>query len=1356
RDGRVSVRELAAFVRARVDRWATNNRDRRQTPVLLGEAGDWELIALQHGRAKPALPLVESASYPDWLHAAWKLRDQWRNDDSWRLAPRTFQRLEATILRAEQRWRGNYDPERVQTELQDQRTRLQKEMDQARRAISRPDTVRSLALVSQKRPADNAFIADLKNLLLQMEVQTQGLKEDKAEGIKSKLTNAFLDKAKGRTALELAQAIFAVGVADPNPRPQRIRLLWQLVATRQPQPVYVETLFLRRLADLAEQMETTGWPEEIIHRALTVVANGEKAASQAAILPWIRPMLDKAAQDRHDAEVRLWGRGYASLDNADRLLKQALSRYETILLVADKVQQAMRRLDEAMVFLPAVAPDLDRAPEFIKSWFIAVEAASDLQAALAPPTEDVPISTAKILQTVETLWQKSGTLQANLDDLHWPFQPENLTHLAQQAARTVPSPALTLQIDAILNTPYLNADARAALWRAGREAARRRDEETLRLDREENRDHRVTPEAEHEAGARQHGMAQEHRNALDRGRRSIALLRLGGLEPIPLQALEKALDELKRAIVSEQHIDTASQKLGDALRRAWSEQVPTQLEQTGDPRTRTRLAWVVPPLIPVAVLDDPATNPRVQLQARSAANLWTWLADRYLYEFREAVALDTTHYVQAFYEEAASDYRQVGQPTPDRYVRLRSGPPALPLSMTDPAATYKLPLDLSASPALKLPLNLAIITADDDWLEVTAERTQLGEQPNLTVPARSWTVPLFLRMKPDAVGSDTPVPKGVLVEVTAGGRSYHYPVSLSLLQAANRVDVLLSANPQQPTDLLGDLRLRPLQTQQPIFLYVRNSTDKDRKTLIYLKANNVLVPGGEVKMDLPARTTQRVAFPPPAAPRSSESSVPSSETPNAKKVVAPLEELTGPLQVEVLDTANANAVLAKRIIRADLALPREYVRVVGIHFDPGDAATKRKNRLSVRLAARGTLPGPPGVVTLILPPDRIPGLLGVGAGNFRGVLPPDGKELTLFAESIRLAEGADEEGYVYLTVDSYPRALIFRTTFARHGNPVTPQEDDRSALRLRATRYAQPTTALAVTVETDNPPLDARLELSLGQMQGHDFNAEIVRRYPTARHRHIGFSPHGPGGALLFEASLKDWTDKLDVSEVRGECLLRARLLDRDGNEVRTAFLPVTVQDNAPNLVYFVHPPKQARSGTTLPVLATGADTASGISKVFFFLGKPVDDKVSPGTATIPGEKVDPAGAVWSGQVRLPMEKKGLIDLSVQFINGAGLSRFATVPVEVVDQLAILPGRIEGKVMEGALPQAALPLALQDERGIVRGNATTKADGSFVFDKVPPGKYKLSATKAATQRKGEAIVTVTADKATAATINLYR
>src|SRR5262249_26743014 len=269
------------------------------------------------------------------------------------------------------------------------------------------------------------------------------------------------------------------------------------------------------------------------------------------------------------------------------------------------------------------------------------------------------------------------------------------------------------------------------------------------------------------------------------------------------------------------------------------------------------------------------------------------------------------------------------------------------------------------------------------------------------------------------------------------------------------------------------------------------------------------------------------------------------------------------------------------------------------------------------------------------------------------------------------------------------------------GSPVTPQEDDRPALRLRAARYVRPTTALAVTVETDNATPDASLELSLGQMRGDDFTAEIVRRYPTARRRHIGFSPHGPDGALLFEASLQDWTDKLDISEVLGDCFLRARLLDRDGNEVRTAFLPVTVQDNAPDLVHFVHPPKRARPGTVLTGQATGTDGASGISKVFFFLGKPVDDKVPKDAATVPGEK---AGAdVWSAQMPLPPQKKGFTDLSVQFINGAGLSRFATVPIEVVVQLAVLPGKIQGRVMEGELPQAAIPVALTDERGTVKG-----------------------------------------------------
>src|SRR5205823_385580 len=58
RDGRVSVHELAAFLQARVDRWAVLNRSSRQTPVLLGLGEDWELVALDHGKARPEVGLA--------------------------------------------------------------------------------------------------------------------------------------------------------------------------------------------------------------------------------------------------------------------------------------------------------------------------------------------------------------------------------------------------------------------------------------------------------------------------------------------------------------------------------------------------------------------------------------------------------------------------------------------------------------------------------------------------------------------------------------------------------------------------------------------------------------------------------------------------------------------------------------------------------------------------------------------------------------------------------------------------------------------------------------------------------------------------------------------------------------------------------------------------------------------------------------------------------------------------------------------------------------------------------------------------------------------------------------------------
>src|SRR5262249_42172868 len=44
-DGRVTLRELVAYVRERVDHWTQHNLQERQTPCLLGDVKDFPLIA---------------------------------------------------------------------------------------------------------------------------------------------------------------------------------------------------------------------------------------------------------------------------------------------------------------------------------------------------------------------------------------------------------------------------------------------------------------------------------------------------------------------------------------------------------------------------------------------------------------------------------------------------------------------------------------------------------------------------------------------------------------------------------------------------------------------------------------------------------------------------------------------------------------------------------------------------------------------------------------------------------------------------------------------------------------------------------------------------------------------------------------------------------------------------------------------------------------------------------------------------------------------------------------------------------------------------------------------------------------
>ena len=107
----------------------------------------------------------------------------------------------------------------------------------------------------------------------------------------AELVNTFLTKQKDLTAFSLGSA--AVNLVAELPRPERIHFLNELLAKHKDaadQPTkfpYVETLFLRRLDDLATQLkkENQPWPLQIVRRAMQVMRAHARIPRNATSVP---------------------------------------------------------------------------------------------------------------------------------------------------------------------------------------------------------------------------------------------------------------------------------------------------------------------------------------------------------------------------------------------------------------------------------------------------------------------------------------------------------------------------------------------------------------------------------------------------------------------------------------------------------------------------------------------------------------------------------------------------------------------------------------------------------------------------------------------------------------------------------------------------------------------------------------------------------------------------------------------------------------------------------------------------------------------------------------------------------------
>lgn len=873
RQGRITVRALANYMRERVDRAARELRGRRQTPILLGEGTDFSLACLSPGGGHP--PAQESRSYPDWLQEAWHWRDQVWDDGAFASAPRQFQKIQMRLLQAEAAWREGL-PE---AEL-NRRFKAAQETDRAdfgRRikqawprviSLAQDDSARNLPWIQDIAAALSA----LHHELLEVSEKNRGRRLAYRLG-------QLRGKHPQADARDWEAAAWSWIREQVKVEPEQIQIAADLVGGEGP-PHYAETMILFQLADLAQRVEANGWPTQLADRLIHAVHRQGQTLRRAAEHGGGPASIAVPCQLLHDGMVQFIADRFASPEEAGRLLEEAVAKFQATADQASCLDQLRRRHLGLFVHTPWMMPSAQDLNAFGPRLF---QGRHDLDLEMDQGSGD----RLAAADTLAKEWRQAAGVpsMAQFQELEGKSrQPDADGKLADHIEYTLRQPAFTLRANQrkALNLALANLDKKAL----------------EKLGQNNGLDEPGVPPPDDALAE-----VQVRGQAVARAEGWVGFLALAEL---PVADLETARQELGKL----RHDATPGQwaRAEAAVRYLMAVSLPGQWDKLEDDAGKARLAVFFPGSVHPKIDDEPTRRRRQQ----ATLQMQTWLAGWHQYLARDweqlAAQLPGAGRAARFCSQAAKDLG--APPGPDDSVLLKPYPLTQRLTETKPTQSFTLEIIRKAFGELTVDLTVP-------------PRSELAVGPTALVypsrppkrEAQHHQAEIQVEWRPRSRTGTSSVP-GFLARARCEGRSYHALIPVAVQAVRGEVQIVVSTNGKEPHPPVNEIRLTPGAERQIYHVYLQNLTDQPRRVAVEARAGDLPWPGPPPEVALEPNQTRRVVLGDALAARQ------------------PLVDCSGPLELRVIEMGGSRRVLDSKTIPLRINPPVSAPEVVKVSKVP--------------------------------------------------------------------------------------------------------------------------------------------------------------------------------------------------------------------------------------------------------------------------------------------------------------------------------------------------------------------------------------------------------------------------------------